>query len=134
MSLPRTQTFAVNANNDLYVDNEGNIAIVFDIQAVLQNCEHAIKTRLGEMVLQVNGGLPYLEAVFVGVPNIPQYEAAARAAILAVQGVQELILFNAIQTQVIPPFSTRPTTALVYSAIIRTIYGQANLSGEVFNG
>ena len=134
MTMTRTQTFAVNATNDLYVDGNGNIAIVYDIQAVLQNCEHAIKTRLGEMVLQVNQGLPYFTAVFVGVPNIPQFEAAARAALLAVQGVQELILFNAVQMQVIPPFSSRPTTALVYNAIIRTIYGQANLSGEVFNG
>ena len=65
------QTFAVNSNNDLYLDDTGNMAIVYDQQAILQICKQAALTIFGEMVLQTNQGIPYFTAVWVGVPNLP---------------------------------------------------------------
>lgn len=115
-----TQTFAVNSNNDLYIGKDGNLAIVSGLEAVLQNCEHAAKTTLGELVLQTNVGIPDFQVVWNGVPNIQQFDAALRQALLAVDGVVEVVSL----------ITTRDADKLVYQATIRTIYG----SGAISNG
>lgn len=111
-----TKMIAVNDQNDLYIGPDGNLALVFDIEAVKQACEHAVKAILNEMIYNSNNGVPYFETIWRlgGSPNLSQYEAAVRATILAVDGVtgiQELdISINNNQ--------------LSYSATINTIYGQ----------
>ena len=133
--LPTVQTFAVNTDNDLYIDGNGNIAIVTDLQAVLQACKQAALTQLGEMVLQTNLGIPYQTAVWVGVPNIPVFEGALRAAWLSIQGVTGVLeLVTAIRPYTIPG-TTNTITALSYSATIDTIFGTGNIATEdIFNG
>lgn len=114
-----TQTFGVNASNDIYIGGDGNLVIDRDTQAVLTACAQTVKTRLGEMVLAVNDGLPYFETVFTGVPNIPQFEMALRTAILAVPGVNEILSLTTSQAG----------DVLSYTAVILTIYGQGVLNG-----
>jgi hypothetical protein len=114
-----TQTFGVNANNDIYIGTDGNLVIDRDIQAVLTACAQTVKTRLGEMVLAINDGLPYFETVWVGVPNIPQFEMALRRAILAVSGVNEILSLTTSQTG----------DVLSYTAVILTIFGQGTING-----
>jgi hypothetical protein len=114
------QCFAVNSNNDMYIGEDGNLAIVFNLEGTLQACAHAAKTILGEMVFSVNQGLPNFQLVWVGVPNLPQYEAAVRVAILAVDGVVEIVSF----------LMDISDNTLKYTITIRTIYGV----GVVTNG
>jgi hypothetical protein len=125
--ITRFQTFSVNANNDLYLNNEGNMVLEFELQAILQACAQVAKTLLGELVLATDVGIPYLNAVFVGVPNLIAFQAALRTAWLnlvpGVIGVSNLI--------------TNQTTISVisYSATIETIIGSGLLeSGDIFNG
>jgi hypothetical protein len=133
--LPTVQTFAVNPNNDLYIDAQGNLAIVYDIEAVAQACKQAALTLLGEMVLQTNQGIPYFTAVWVGVPNIPAFESALRTSWLAIQGVTGIMELTTTIGPYTPPGMTLPITALSYSAIIETIFGSANIATEnIFNG
>ncbi len=113
------QTFAVNSSNDLYLDDFGNIAIAVDQEALAQDCKHAARTILGEMVLQTNLGIPNFETIWNGVPNYVQYEAAVRTAILSVPGVLEVVSFTAEQIN----------NTLRYTAVIRTIYGEATING-----
>ena len=113
-----TQTFAVNSNNDLYIGRDGNLAIVNSLDAILQNCEHAAKTTLGELVLQTNVGIPDFQVVWNGVPNIQQFNASLRQALLAVDGVVEILSLNTV----------RNGDALIYQAVIRTIYSNAETS------
>lgn len=105
--------------NDMYLDDSGNIAMVSDVEAVLQTCAHVAKTILGEMVLQSNLGIPNFETVWQGVPNIFQYEVAVRSAILSVPGVVEVVSFNSVLVG----------NTLQYTAVIRTIYGEGEISG-----
>ena len=114
-----TQTFAVNTQNDLYLDNNGNLAIVYDLTATLQACAQAAKTLLGEMVLNINQGIPYFQTVWVGVPNQQQFNAALRGAFFSVAGVVEVV---SLMTQQV-------NNALQYTAVIRTIYGTGGLTG-----
>lgn len=112
--------FAVNSNNDVFIGNDGNLAIVTDLDGTLQSCEHAVKTILGEMILAVDEGIPDFETVWNGVPNLQQYEAAIRSAILNIDGVVEITSF----------FTERDKGTLKYTAVIKTIYGV----GSITNG
>lgn len=114
-----TQTFAVNDNNDIFINNTGNLSIVFGLTAVLQVCEQYAKALLGEMVLNTNLGIPYFQTVFNGVPNLQQYTAALRLAFLTVPDVLEVVSLITGQTG----------STLSYTAIIRTIYGSGGISG-----
>ena len=113
------RTLSVNANNDIYLDHLGNLSVSFDLQAVLQDCAQKAKTRLGECVFNTNVGIPFFETVWIGTPNIPQFQAALRAAFLSVDGVVEVISLMTSQID----------DRLTYTAVIRTIYGAGGISG-----
>ena len=108
--------------NDLYIDPiTGNLAVFRDLQAVLQACEHAAKTRLGEMILNIDQGIPYFETIWNGHPNLAQFEAALRSAFLAVTNVVEVV---SLITSIISS-----TNVLSYTAVIRTTFGGGVISG-----
>ena len=112
------QILAVDENNDLYTVN-GRIVVARDLNAVLQACEHAAKTLLGEMVLAIDQGIPYFETVWNGIPNYQQFEAALRLAFSNVSNVVEVVSLTI----------TRNADVLNYMAVIRTTYGQGEING-----
>lgn len=115
------KTLAVDKNNDIYLDANNNIAIATELTAVLQACEQAAKTYLGEMVLSTDKGIPYYEVVFVGVTNIQQFKSSLRQAFLEVTGV----------TQVKSISITQADDLLTYTATIETIYGVGTIPGVI---
>jgi hypothetical protein len=114
------QTFSVNADNDIYLNMQGNLSLSFDLQAILQDCEQVAKLQLGEAVLNINSGIPYFQTVWNGVPNLQQFTAALRSAFLAVPGVREVISLMTEQVD----------DVLTYTAVIRTIYGIGGINGR----
>jgi hypothetical protein len=112
-----SQTLAVDSANDLYTDGAGNLVLLSGVAAVQQNCDHALKTTLGECVLDLPRGLPNFEAIWNGRPNLAQYQAAAVAALQEVEGVVQVVAFEPI----------RADDTLQYTATIQTIYGPATL-------
>lgn len=113
------QTLAINENNDIYIDVAGNLARAYDITAVLQLCEHVAKTRLGELVLNTDQGIPYFETVWNGTPNFQQFEAALTTAFLGVEGV----------TSVVSLVVSQSNNILNYIAVIETIFGSGTING-----
>lgn len=114
-----TQTLAVNDFNDIYIGRDGNLVIAYDLDAVLQACSQVAKSLLGEMVLAIDQGIPYFQTVWVGVPNLQQFESALRRAFLGVTGVVEVVsLVTSLTGDV-----------LQYTAEIRTIYGSGVVNG-----
>ena len=111
--------FGVDSNNDMYTGPDGNIIIVAGLVAVKQACEHVMKTMLAEMVLAYNQGLPNFQTVWVGAPNVPQFEAAGRAALQNVPDVVQVVSFDTI---------VRNNT-LAYTAVIQTNFGDAVING-----
>jgi len=109
------------SDNDIYLNSSGNISVTTGIDAILENCAQAAKTRLGDEILHTEQGIPFFTAVFVGVPNLQQAQAAFRAAWLAVSGVIEVVslLFNQVDN------------TLFYSAIIRTTEGVGELNASI---
>lgn len=110
------------AYNDIYLDASNNISMSYDQQALLEQCAQASKTVLGELVFNTNVGIPYYEAVWVGVPNLQQFQASLRAAFLSIDGVTEVISLEVSQG------GSNPNDTLAYTAIIKTIYGTGVLN------
>jgi hypothetical protein len=115
-----TQTLAVNSDNDLYIGEDGNIAIFSGAQAVLQACEQAAKTIAGEMIFQDQDGIPDFQTIWRGgSPNLNQYETALREAILSVQDVTNI---ESLSVSI-------SNHTLFYNAVINTIYGAVIANG-----
>lgn len=112
-------SLAVNAQNDLHLGADGNLARTSDLDAVMQAAQHAAQTMLGEMIYAVDRGVPNFEVVWNGSPNLPQFDAFLRRAILSVDGVQQ------IQELTV----SRAANTLTYRAVIQTVYGTAVLNG-----
>jgi len=114
-----TKSFALDANHDLYLDGGDLLATVTALGAVLQNCDTAAKTLLGEMVLAANQGVPYFQSVWVGQPNIAVFETSMRQRLGAVEGV----------TAIVELTTRQEGNVLKYVATIATVYGEAVLDG-----
>lgn len=125
------QTLASNINstipnvapNDIYLTPEGNIALSFDLQAIVEQCSQVARTLLGEMVLNTDIGLPYFQTLWGGSPNIAQFIAALRQSFLNVNGVVEVLSIETTQGDLLP------NDTLSYTATIRTTFGIGVING-----
>ena len=114
-----TTTLAVDELNDLFIGDDGALALKSDLQATLQACAHAAKTQLAEMIYAVDDGIPNFAIVWNGSPNKSQFEAYMRRTLLAVENVIE-----------VPELSTVIANhVLSYQATIKTIFGIGVING-----
>jgi hypothetical protein len=111
-----TTTMAVNAQNRIYLDANGNLAFISGLPAVMQNCMTALRVRRGEMMYAANGGMPFFEAIW-NTYNPKLFEAAARGILLGVSGVTGVLAFS----------MQRQGNNFFYMAVIQTIYGNGVL-------
>lgn len=114
-----TFTLATDENNDLFVGQDAALATRSGLLAVLQTCEHAAKTQLAEMIYAVEDGIPNFTIAWNGAPNLAQYEAYMRRALLAVVDVLEISEFVIVAAG----------DVLSYRATIQTTYGVGVLNG-----
>lgn len=114
-----TQIFAVDKSNDLFINNDGHMAINRQLDAVIQACEHVAKAQLLEMVLNQERGVPNFETIWNGSPNVIQFEAYLRRNLLSVKDVLEITALDI----------TVRDNVLLYTAEIRTIYGTGVING-----
>lgn len=112
-------TIATDANNDIFIGPDGNLAFATDVDAVAQTAEHYAKTILNEMIQDFDRGVPFFIVAFGSNPSIPQFEAAMKARILQAQGVTGIRSFEV----------TQDGDVLRYTATIETIYGAAGING-----
>lgn len=113
-----SQVFAVDANNDLFIASDGNLARASGLAAVLQAAEHAAKTLLSEMMYATDQGIPAFETVWSGSPKLAQFEAYMRRALLAVENVTDVTALTAATSG----------DALSYAATIHTTYGAGTIN------
>lgn len=110
---------AVNARNDLYVSSDGSLARSADLAAIEQAAKHAAQTLLGEMIYATDAGVPNFDVVWNGSPNLSQFDAFLRRALLGVDGVQQILELDVFKSG----------NGLGYRAVIQTIFGTAVLNG-----
>ena len=118
-----TRLFQVNDSNDIFARG-GRVALANGQQAVLQHCEHAIKAQLGEMVYDYDRGVNTTLSVWDGSPNLLSFEASARAQL---ERIPDVIAVEDFQT-------TLNGHTLTYQALIRTVFGDSQLLGDLPGG
>lgn len=114
-----TRSIAVDDKNDIYIGADGSLAIVSALQATLQAAQQAAQSQLGEMEYATDQGVPNFDTIWNGAPNVSQFEAYLRRAILGVEhvtGIQDLTI-------------TTPGNQLSYSATIDTDFGPGDING-----
>lgn len=114
-----TSLFAVNSQNDIYATSTNRLAIRRDINAVLQQCEHVVKTRFTEVYYDRTRGVDYDGLVFTGSPNLPAYEADVRSLVTQIEDVRSITDFT---------YSVS-NGRLEYVLTIATVYGEGSISG-----
>ncbi len=118
-----TQIFAVNDNNDIFT--RGGRLVLSDGQtAVLQQCEHAIKAQLNEMIYANDRGVNTFDSVWSGAPNLLSFEAFARNQIDRVPDVISIESFAAQLTN----------HTLTYQVTIQTTFGTGSIQGATDGG
>ncbi|MCD1124802.1 hypothetical protein LPW36_01925 [Jinshanibacter sp. LJY008] len=116
-----TTTLSVNSNNDIFIANNGRLAISNDLAAVMTIAEQAVKAQAGEMIYATDKGMPTLSLIWTGTPNLQMYEGYLRSTLMSVKGVSKVLSVSmGIQDG-----------TLSYSAQIETIYGSEILNGEL---
>lgn len=114
-----TRSFAIDKNYDLFLNEDGNLALTSDLFSVMQNCQTAAQAQLGEMVLAIDQGVPNFQTIWTGRRNVAQFEAYLRRTISAVFGVIKVKNLTVIVEK----------NTVKYTATIETIYGEAALNG-----
>lgn len=115
------KTFAVTTNNELVLDKSGNLSVVSELEAVSQACEQAIKSQLTEMIYAQRRGVPTFQSVWVGSPNLLQFDTYARAMLRSVPSVVEVLRLDTIAQN----------NTLNYNAEILTDIGTVAINGQL---
>ncbi len=109
-----TLTFSVNGNNDLFLNDAGDISMSVGIEAVKYACKNAAQAQRGEMIYNLIDGVPTKSTLWSGTPNLTQFEIELRKQLEAVDGVGKIInLQCSVKNDVVS-----------YSAIIQTTFGE----------
>jgi hypothetical protein len=114
------RTISTDLNNDIYRGADGNIAMVYDAEAVSETTKHFAATLRTEMIHEYDLGIPFFMAAFGAQPSIPQFEAATKQRIRQAPEVTGILSFQTIQT----------ADVLSYTAVIETTtFGVVTING-----
>ena len=116
-----TRTFLATESNDLGRDHAGNLAILRGAAGITQVARQAMQTRRSEMLYDQPDGIPFDILVWEGSANIAQFEAAGRRRLRQVDGVRDIISFEA----------TMAGDTLKYVAVIQTDLGEVSVTGQL---
>lgn len=114
-----TQTFGLNANNDVFLGADGNLVLLSGLPAVAGACETVSRSQLGEMIYSITQGIPNFQTVWTGVPNLRIWQSYLIAAMQNVSGVTQVSNLSFINQN----------GTLSYQANIQTIYGATTING-----
>ena len=112
---------ALDDNNDIFLDSNGNLALCKDIEAVKTAVSCATKTNYGEIVLNTNLGVPYFTTIFTAHPDIELWKSYMQEAILSIPKVLGIPYFKT--------YIDYQKSLLKYAVVISTEYGEAEING-----
>lgn len=115
-----TRVLSMNANRDIFAVG-GRLQIASGLEAVLQNCERAIRANFGEMIYATQRGVDYFNYVFGANPDVIQFESGARSQLMLVTSVTGIESFSAVIQN----------NELTYTATIQTEFGTGEINGTV---
>lgn len=105
--------------HDLYLDADGNLAMVTDAQAVGQHMKQRLRTWQPDWFLDATVGLPWRERVFIRPFDQTASEAVIKAAALDTDGVTELTAFTLEQVPASRGINVEIEALTVYDEIVQ---------------
>lgn len=112
---------ALDDNNDIFLDENNNLALCKDIEAVKTAVSCETKTNFGEIVLNMSLGIPYFDTIFTAHPDIELWKSYMQEAILRVPKVLGITAFET--------YIDYQKSLLKYAVVINTEYGQEEING-----
>lgn len=112
-------------NHDIFFEN-GQLAMVKDIDNVEQKLKSRLSTFSSEWFLNTLIGLPFFDEILIKNPNVPDIDSLIKVEIVNTVGVTELIEFG----------SDFDVATRTYSATFKVLteFGELEFSETVFNG
>ncbi|GFO80971.1 MAG: hypothetical protein A49_05980 [Methyloceanibacter sp.] len=80
--------------HDLYLEDDGNLAIVHDAEAVGQHVRQRLKTFEGEWFLDTAAGVPWLSEILGQRYDPALAEAVVKAEVLDTDAIKEITSFS----------------------------------------
>ena len=118
--MPTYQTIASDkANNDVFLDEFGNLAMRDDAEALANVILNRQQTASGELQYNINGGIPYFSTVFSSPPDLQMFEAFLREDAISVPEVERVTAFSVDVSG----------GTLTYKMELSTIYGGITVNG-----
>jgi hypothetical protein len=82
------------ATNDVFLEEDGNLAFVYDAEAVGQHGRQRLKTFRGEWFLDTTAGVPWLDQLMGKRFNPALGEALVKAELLETDGITGISSFS----------------------------------------
>lgn len=121
--IPNNFTEYETSYGDIYLDDNGNLAIKSDEQAILDILTNRIRTKKYEVQYDMNKGVPYFETIFANTGLLGLWRSYVIEEIERTPGVisVESLLYSLDEGN----------KKLSYTCQIRTNYGETSLNGTV---
>ena len=101
--------------NDLFLRDDGTLAVVRDTEAVGHHVRHRLKTFEGEWFLDVNAGVPWLTDIFAKKYDPALAESVVKGEIMNTDGVTEITSFSVL-------FDRTPRNLIIRDVEVLTEY------------
>lgn len=88
-----TNTLALNAQHDIYIDSNGILAVVKGADSILQNVVCILQLWLGEAEFDITRGVPYFQIMGQSL-TLGEVKALITPVILSVNGVSKINTLN----------------------------------------
>jgi hypothetical protein len=81
------------SNGNLIIEN-GDIVLTSGVESIRQAIQMRLRLIRGEISLDETLGIPYLEDVFLSLPDVATIRSLIRATIMGVEGIANIIKLN----------------------------------------
>lgn len=105
--------------NDIFLNSNGDLEVIQNAEAVANICLNKVRTLQGELLLNTQFGIPYLDILYSAVPNIDLFRFQLRKIITNTENVVAISNLE----------MTIENNILNYRATIKTTYGEAEVNG-----
>lgn len=121
--IPSNFTEYQTSYGDIYLDDNGNLAVKSGEQALLDILTNRIRTKKYEVQYDMNKGVPYFETIFANTGLLGLWRSYVIEEIERTPGVisVESLLYSLDEEN----------KKLSYTCQIRTIYGETSLNGTI---
>lgn len=85
------RTLATDENNNLYVTKSGSLALLTEVDAVLQSCRQASQVLMGELPYAQSRGIAFFDVGFTSTSQLAIFESQLRTMLLSVPEVTKVV-------------------------------------------